>query len=147
MRVAIPLGVLSSSGRAMSLLSSHRLPEWFVYRVHVLKMCSRVCKFSPHLQAMLFSGKNCLRNSPVYACPVQHWTRRPNTSRWFFSSMKCFVGLRDGGILFEIVNRPFFSALCQSQAHTRGAQSREDRRLWRSIVSSRLWHVMNVSRT
>jgi hypothetical protein len=29
----------------------------------------------------------------------------------------------------------------------RGAQSREDRRLWRSIVNSRLWHVTNVSRT
>ena len=118
MRAAIPLGVPSSSGRAISLLSSScRLPQWFLYRVHVLRMCSRVCKFSLHSQPTLLSGKNCLRNSPVYACPVRHWTRRPNTSRWFFSSVKCLVGLRDGGILLEIAKRPFFGALCQSRAH------------------------------
>jgi hypothetical protein len=85
----IPLGVPSSSGRANSWFSSCRCPRWFVQRVHTLRMCSRVCRFSPHL---LFSGKSCLRNSPVYVCPVRQWTRRSNTSRWSLSSVKCFVG-------------------------------------------------------
>lgn len=78
-------------------------------------MCSRVCRSSPHSQLVLFSGKNCLRNSPVYACPVRHWISRPNTSRWSLSSMKCLVGLREGGILLEIANLPFRGAFCQSR--------------------------------
>ena len=66
-------------------------------------MCSRVCRGAPHSQSTLFSGKNCCRiHSPLYACPVRHWTRRPNTSRWFWSSVKCLVGFRDGGIRFAI---------------------------------------------
>jgi len=76
-------------------------------------MCLRVCRVSPHLQLMLFSGKNCFLNSPVYAWLVQHWIRRPNTSCWFCSSVKCLVGLRDGGILFVIANLPLWGAFCQ----------------------------------
>lgn len=65
---------------------------------------------------MDFSGKNCLRNSPVYAWPVRHWTSRPKTSRWSLSSMKCFVGFRDGGILLAIANLPLWGDFCQLRA-------------------------------
>ena len=60
----------------------------------------------PALAVDAFLEKNCLGNSPVYACPVRHWIRRPNTSRWVWSSVKCLVGLRDGGILLAIANLP-----------------------------------------
>ena len=117
-RAVIPSGVPSSSGRAISRFSFCKLlSRWFVYRGHVLMMCSRVCRFSPHAQATPSPGQNCLRNSPVYAWPVRHWTRRPNTSRWSLSSTKCLVGFRDGGILLEIAKRPVFGDLCQSRAH------------------------------
>jgi len=78
-------------------------------------MCSRVWRFSLQVQVTLSPGKNCFQNSPVYAWPVQHWTNRPKTSRRSLSSEKCLVGLRDGGILLEIANRPFFGTLCQSR--------------------------------
>jgi len=73
--------------------------------------CVRVWRFSPQVQVTLSPGKNCFWNSPVDAWPVQHWTRRPKTSRWSLSPEKCLVGLRDGGILLEIANRPFWGAL------------------------------------
>ena len=79
-RAVIPLGVPSSSGRVISLSSFWRFSWWSVYRAHVLSMCSQVCRVSPHLHSTLFSGKNCLRNSPMYAWPVRHHIRRPNTS-------------------------------------------------------------------
>jgi len=63
----------------------------------------------------LCPGKNCLWNSPVYVCPVQHCTRWLNTLHWSLSSVKCFVGLRDGGILLEMANHRFLGALCQPQ--------------------------------
>ena len=78
-------------------------------------MCSRVCRVSPHSQLMLFLGKNCFLNSPVYTWLVRHWIRWPNTSHWFCSSVKCLVGLRDGGILFAIANLPLWGAFCQSR--------------------------------
>ncbi|EDR15451.1 uncharacterized protein LACBIDRAFT_321280 [Laccaria bicolor S238N-H82] len=63
-----------------------------------------VSEFCDWLTLVLSSGKNCLRDSLVHACPMRHWTRRPKTSRWSLSSMKCFVGLRDGGILLAMAN-------------------------------------------
>jgi len=80
-------------------------------------MCLWVCRGLPHLHVTFFSGKNCLQNSPMYVWPVQHCIRRPKNSCWSLSSVKCFVGLRDGGILFEIVNHPFFGVFCHLQAH------------------------------
>ena len=46
-------------------------------------------------------------------CPVWHCTRWPNTSHWSLSSVKCFMGLGDSGILLEMVNHCFLGALCQ----------------------------------
>ena len=91
-------------------------------------VCSRVWGSTPHPQLVLFSGKNCLRNSPVYACPVRHWTSRPKTSRWSFSVMKCFVGFRDGGILFDIANLPLRGAFCQSRTHAAWVEALARRR-------------------
>ena len=85
---AMPLGVPRSSGRASSRFSSRSLALWVSYHAQEVMMCSQVCKVSPHSQLTLFSGKNCFLNSPVYAWPVRHWIRRPNTSRWFCSSVK-----------------------------------------------------------
>ena len=67
-RAAIPLGVPRSSGRASSRYSALSFVRQASYRSHVLMMCSHVCRSSPHSQSTLFSGKNCLPNSPVYAC-------------------------------------------------------------------------------
>ena len=71
-RAAMPLGVPRSSGRASSRYSVLSFVCWASYQSHALMMCSRVCSSSPHSQSTLFSGKNCFRNSPVYACPVRH---------------------------------------------------------------------------
>jgi hypothetical protein len=79
--------------------------------------CSRVCKVSPHSQLTLFLGKNGFRNSPVHAWLVRHWTRRPKTSRWFWSAVKCWAGLRDGGILLVIANLALPGDFCQSRTH------------------------------
>jgi len=75
-RVVIPLGVPSSSGRAISLSSFWRLSRWFVYQAHVLRICLRVCRVSPHSHSTFFLGKNCLRNFPMYAWLVRHCTSR-----------------------------------------------------------------------
>jgi len=91
-------------------------------------MCLRVWGSTPHLQLVLFSGKNCLQNSLVYACPVQHWTSWPKTSCWSFSAMKCFVGFRDGGILFDIANLPLCGAFCQLRTHAAWVEALAHRR-------------------
>jgi len=111
-RAAIPLGVPRSSGRASSQSSSLTLAQWFSYRVQDHMMCSWVLRGSLHSQLMFFLGKNCFLNSPMYAWPVQCCIRQPKTSHWFLSSVKCLVGLRDGGILLAIANFPLQGALC-----------------------------------
>ena len=131
----MPLGVPRSSGRASLRYSALSFVRRASYWSHVLMMCSHVCKVSsPHSQSMLFSGKNCFRNSPVYAWPVRHCTRRLKTSRWFWSSVKCFVGLRDGGILLAIANLPLQGALCQSRARADCVP----------VVALALWRALNA---
>jgi len=78
-----------------------------------------VCRFSLHLQATLPLGKNCLQNSPVYACPVQQCTRWPNTLHWSLSSVKCFCGIEgwwdsvgDGKLLFLGHSLPVTGPCC-----------------------------------
>ena len=52
------------------------------------------------------------------ACPVLHWRTCPKTSRLSLRSWKCFKGLRDGWMQFEMANLPsfreFFHSFCQS---------------------------------
>ena len=56
---------------------------------------------------MLFSGKNCLRES---LCIHGRSGIAP-------SAVKCWVGLRDNGVLLAIANLPLQGVLCQSRTH------------------------------
>ena len=66
-RAGMPLGVPRSSGRASSRYSFLSFVRWASYRSHALMMYSHVYSSSPHSQSTFFSGKNCFRNSPMYA--------------------------------------------------------------------------------
>ena len=83
----MPLGVPRSSERVSSWYSVLSFVCWASYWSHVLMMCLHVYRASSHSQLTLLLGKNCFQNSPMYVWLVQHCTRWPRTSHWFW----CFV--------------------------------------------------------
>ena len=90
-------------------------------------MCSWVCRFSPHTQATPSPGKNCLWNSPVYAWPVRHWTRQPNTSCWSLSSaILLLFGVHTNGPPLQLV--PLYSYTMETE-------------VWAGVVS---WSSLEV---